>query len=508
MNCRQGFFLNKYGKCQDINECLTNNGECDPRTACTNTFGKRICGPCPSGYAGSGEAGCIAIKKCYEDNGGCDPLTTCTNTPNGSVCGSCPYGYAGDGESGCIKEIFCSEQCVLPETCGGGGTPGVCGMALHQCLSGDAICPPECNDWALDSDCGGIPVIHDFTFSDDPSVLLRNPWNDPTILSYQPLSDKAAEVTAGLISEYDKAYALASWIKGKAAYDMTSDCYETVKDLMELTAGKCEESATLLGYALRATGIPAGLTYQGNHATTFAYVDGRWVGFDATFGDGLPVVNDPATAGNIVDQASWPIPAYVFINALGEPGKVIKEAQMISSKTRRVPLSKEGGDPAGWGTVQIPVAHANLFILKDHTITTQYNSSEIDGSWYIAPKLRSREWFQTGYGAAYLPGEWKDYAIPTEYSVYFAQDRYTCASDTIRPNGYVQLSLPEGIYELHYDFYDFTSVAKAQFVIADGSKLRISPGDLEKPVNVDEAIFRLYVDTLVHAVEGIESIGP
>ena len=39
-------------ECKDINECVINNGGCDPRSTCTNTEGGFRCGPCPNGYTG------------------------------------------------------------------------------------------------------------------------------------------------------------------------------------------------------------------------------------------------------------------------------------------------------------------------------------------------------------------------------------------------------------------------------------------------------------------------
>ncbi|NLT33004.1 MAG: hypothetical protein GXX81_06165, partial [Acidobacteria bacterium] len=90
--CPPGYEKDSRGICVDINECLVNNGGCDPLTTCTNTPGGRTCGACPAGYTGSGLAGCVDINECLVDNGGCDPLTTCTNTPGGRTCGDCPRG--------------------------------------------------------------------------------------------------------------------------------------------------------------------------------------------------------------------------------------------------------------------------------------------------------------------------------------------------------------------------------------------------------------------------------
>ena len=40
--------------------CLTNNGGCDPLTACTNAGGGRTCSACPTGYNGTGDTACAA----------------------------------------------------------------------------------------------------------------------------------------------------------------------------------------------------------------------------------------------------------------------------------------------------------------------------------------------------------------------------------------------------------------------------------------------------------------
>ena len=156
--------------CVDINECPDNGA---PPT-CTNTPGGRTCGDCPRGYAGSGASGCIDVNDCLADNGGCDPLTTCMNTVGECTCGPCPPGYAGDPKTGCVKIHACKETCVLPETCGGGGVPGVCGVALQKCQSGDSVCPWSATTgrWTPTAAASRHSQLH---FPDDASASLGDP---------------------------------------------------------------------------------------------------------------------------------------------------------------------------------------------------------------------------------------------------------------------------------------------------------------------------------------------
>lgn len=101
--CPPGFVGTLRSGCIDVNECLVNNGDCDPLTSCINVIGSRICGPCPSGYeSGNGETNCVDINECAMNNGGCDPRTTCLNLPGTFECGPCPLGFAGNATSGCV----------------------------------------------------------------------------------------------------------------------------------------------------------------------------------------------------------------------------------------------------------------------------------------------------------------------------------------------------------------------------------------------------------------------
>jgi len=78
--------------CEDIDECASNNGGCDPLTTCTNTVGGRTCGACPSGYGGNGEIGCTPVVFCSPNP--CDNGGECFDVTNGYVC-DCPNGVTG-----------------------------------------------------------------------------------------------------------------------------------------------------------------------------------------------------------------------------------------------------------------------------------------------------------------------------------------------------------------------------------------------------------------------------
>jgi hypothetical protein len=123
--CPAGYSGDGAAGCTDVDECATNNGGCDAHAACTNTAGGYTCGACPTGYSGDGATGCTDIDECATNNGGCDPLTACTNTDGSRTCSACPSGYSGDGAVGCTD----IDECLVDN--------GGCGDAsLFHCQNG------------------------------------------------------------------------------------------------------------------------------------------------------------------------------------------------------------------------------------------------------------------------------------------------------------------------------------------------------------------------------------
>jgi len=105
--CDKGFSWNaQIESCMDINECLVNNGGCDPRTRCYNTPGSRECGECPPGnYVGDGYKGCVDVDECAPGNSKCDARTDCSNFDGGYSCTKCPEGFQGSGKQGCKSVV-------------------------------------------------------------------------------------------------------------------------------------------------------------------------------------------------------------------------------------------------------------------------------------------------------------------------------------------------------------------------------------------------------------------
>jgi hypothetical protein len=122
--------------------------------------------PCPRGQTDTGDGrGCLACRTLSDCAPGdactivtCSPAGGCIQTPVGEgLPGACTGGEVCCSGActalGTIEDCgFCGDACTgTGETCGGGGTPGVCG------------CDPDCTGATCgDSDgCGGTCIVQD-----------------------------------------------------------------------------------------------------------------------------------------------------------------------------------------------------------------------------------------------------------------------------------------------------------------------------------------------------------
>ena len=164
------------GACVDIDECAGLERVCDPLATCTNSPGSFSCGPCPTGYRGTGATSCIEVDECAEQTAACSPLVTCSNTPGSYHCGACPAGYRGDGHScsdidecaenidGCDNLVSCSNRAggydcgSCPSGYAGGGQTGC--TDIDECTAPNRACDAlaSCENTPGSSTCGACPT--------------------------------------------------------------------------------------------------------------------------------------------------------------------------------------------------------------------------------------------------------------------------------------------------------------------------------------------------------------
>lgn len=90
--CHTGF-VEISGECRDFDECSDNRiaMSCQQNSSCKNTPGGFEC-ECDEGFEKTENGVCNDIDECLVDNGGCHIIAVCENTIGSKIC-SCPQGY-------------------------------------------------------------------------------------------------------------------------------------------------------------------------------------------------------------------------------------------------------------------------------------------------------------------------------------------------------------------------------------------------------------------------------
>lgn len=103
--CHSGFSLHDKHKCYDINECDSNHGGCNQ--VCTNSYGSYQC-ECYLGFQLSNDNHtCEDIDECAENNGRCSD--GCQNLQGTYIC-TCPKGFEVDSSK---KNCTDTNECLL-----------------------------------------------------------------------------------------------------------------------------------------------------------------------------------------------------------------------------------------------------------------------------------------------------------------------------------------------------------------------------------------------------------
>ncbi len=139
-------------------ECSVPGGSCTPLTCDDYDANAGICGEVPDGCGETIDCGfdCASDEICGAQEPGkcgtamCEPIT-CEE-----ALASLPDNYCGFVSDGCGGEIEnCADACTGGETCGGGGTPDVCGQG-QSCVPRTTADCGSTNCGSISDGCGGL----------------------------------------------------------------------------------------------------------------------------------------------------------------------------------------------------------------------------------------------------------------------------------------------------------------------------------------------------------------
>ena len=140
--CNSGFTGNGV-TCTDINECTNGTANCSANATCTNTAGSFTCA-CNSGYSGNGVT-CSDVNECTAGTANCSANATCTNTVGSFTC-ACNTGFTGNGVT-CTDVNECTNgtaNCSANGTCT--NTAGSFTCACNTGYSGNGVTCSDVNE--------------------------------------------------------------------------------------------------------------------------------------------------------------------------------------------------------------------------------------------------------------------------------------------------------------------------------------------------------------------------
>lgn len=378
------------------------------------------------------------------------------------------------------------------------------------CKNDDSYCPWECNDWQLDNDCG-MPEIYDFVESRNPNDYLNSDiihWDDTDWKSYEPLIQKVNQLADGLTDDFEKAKAIANWVKHSRSYSEPSPANKGkgAIDVFNSNTGICMDAAILTVAMFRMANIPSRAVLPPWHEYAEAYINGRWIGFDSTFGDGDVFIADPVTAILSTNQFYKKESRFLTIFSNG----MTKEVSDISYyKVNLIPTDISGNGDEGnllvWESVYIPTTSTTVFQNKDTTVSLTYDKekySDFTGVvWYIKSDNLNCDYYRCTYVESNQYSQ-----VITRPGVLGYGTLSESGVRTMPPehyNGFAKIKLPEGEYKLVYATPFIDEIAYQFFAVQPNKKVILWPDELRKGNAATQNQFEVFQTALGKSINGL-----
>ncbi len=376
-----------------------------------------------------------------------------------------------------------------PDYCFGSQCWKESAISLFQEMFGTSLNSVAPNDPASNSSFG----VNGYFFDED--------W--PQTCS--PLKEKVAQLTAGKTEDRDKVLAIANWVAKSRPYGaIMQGKVQNICDLFRWTNGVSSDAAALTVAMLKYAGIPARVVdpvvTDGNRAYeyTSAFVDGKWVYIDSTFGEKYrDIFRSTAILNNLTYRS------------FGKPREVVIVPDNKFAKDFTYYLADGIFIRTGVATDLVydngarkDAPHATVTYIKPWYPV--FGLDVINGAAFILKDTRCDY-----YDCRKSPGTDTRIPMPQQYMMLKAEKTMQISDGKLaqsaegqllldadlRRDYYVTVGLPPGRYEFDY-LSSGKKVAYYDFELKPSENVNLSPGFLQKGDGASDVQFKGFVNYL------------
>lgn len=355
--------------------------------------------------------------------------------------------------------------------------------------------------------CKNKTCYLNLTASNDSNLYLNSyvsatTWSD--WMHYAPLVNTVNQIVAGKNTTYDKALAIAIWVRASRPYGISPNTILSVAnsegsviDIFKESAGVCLDAATLTVAMLRLAGIPARIISPSavQHAYAEAYINGKWIGIDSTFSN---VTNN---GSNMIHNLTTPASTFIYWGN----GSNVNITNPLAGNWTLTNVSL-GAYPTillnNSGQVTYPNEKAGVFSNRaQYNLSYQRYSTAVNYGpiqCVYATSNYSCDWYNCYHALPNQTGYF--YVVRSPGLVRFATDSRTMKVEADNPlfNGYITTSLPPGNYQLRCGVGGETLnyTAYAYFTIKPEQNFNVTENMFKKSDNASNSDFNITMQLL------------